>query len=129
MRLLLNNNIYTRNKSLENFTNCFDTRLKSNDSNLFEIGKNPSFWNYLINNNLIKIISKMTKKIISLNNTQKIKNDNLIQNNKTPNPDEININISNIDNNSSEFNNKNEFCITLNILLFKIVNLFNLFKT
>ena len=127
MRLLLNNNIYTRNKSLENFTNCFDTRLKSNDSYLFEIGKNPSFWNYLINNNLIITISEMTKKIISLNNTQKIKNDNLIQNNKTPNPDEININISNIDNNSSEFNNKNEFCITLKNLLFKIVNLFNYF--
>jgi Sec7-like guanine-nucleotide exchange factor len=49
MQLLLNNNIYTRNKSLENFSNCFDTRIKLNDSNLFEIGKNPNFWNYIIN--------------------------------------------------------------------------------
>ena len=133
MHLLLNNSIYTRNKALENFSNCFDTRIKLNDSNLFEFGKNPSFWNYLINNNLLITISEMTKKIISLNNKQNIKKDNFIENNKTPNPDENNINISNVDNNSSEFNNinpiseKNEFCITLKNLLFKIVNLFNYF--
>ena len=133
MRLLLNNNIYIRNKSLENFSNCIDTRIKSSDSNLYEIGKNPLFWNYLINDVLLTNISEMIKKIISINNSINITNDNLIENNKTPNPDAININISNIDNNSSEPNNKysitekNEFCITLRNLFFKIVDMFNYF--
>ena len=125
MQLLLNNNIYTRNKSLENFSNCFDTRIKLNDSNLFEIGKNPNFWNYIINNILLATISEMIKKISSLNNVINLNNENVIENNITPNPDLIKNNISNeINDKNTE---KNEFCITLKNLFFKIVNLFNYF--
>ena len=145
MQLLLNNNNFTRKKSLENFSNSFDTRLKLINSTLFDLGKNPNFWKYLINQVVLTTISEIVKKISSLNFL--INNNNIsistINSDKTPELNLISKSLSNKDNNieNSNFNDndslynankktneeKKEFCSTLQDLLFKIVDIFNYF--
>ena len=146
MKLILNNNENTRNKSMENYTNLIDTRLKLINSNLYDLGKSTLFWKYIINDVILKTISEMIKKILAINCLINNNNISLISINETPNGDSENNNvinniISNIDNNSADNNNnqinilnnknpiyeKNEFCITLQNFLFKIVNIFNYF--
>ena len=145
MHLLLKNNEIIRQKSLENLSNCLDTRLKIINSNLYELGRNPNFWKYLINQEILPTISEIVTKISTLNVL--INNNNIslssINNDKTD--DTINNNLINIDNNmdnSYDLNNtnslnnnknknsfieKNEFCLTLQNFLIKIVNIFNYF--
>ena len=137
--LLLNNNEVIRQKSLDNFSNCFDTRLKLINSNLYDLGKNPNFWKYIIHQVVLTTISEIIKKITTLNCL--INNNNIsissINNSQTADSNH-NINIDNNIDSSYEINNnnlinkntideKNKFCLTLQNFLIKIVNIFNYF--
>ena len=144
MKLLLISNNFTRKKSLENFSNCFDTRLKLINSILFDLGKNPNFWKYLIHQVVITTISEMIKKISTLNLLINNNNISISTINSEKTPELISKILSNKDNNiensncvnddDSVYNNhkksedeKKEFCITLQNLLVKIVDIFNYF--
>ena len=146
MSLLLNNNEYIRKQSLDNVTSCFDTRLKLINSKIYDLGKNLLFWKYFIQELVSNTISEISKKIASLNSL--INNINIINNNNNSTfntltadtTNNTNNNITNIDNfydtNNNQINQistklptneKNEFCITFQNFLFKIVNIFNYF--
>jgi hypothetical protein len=136
--MFLHSNEKIRNQSLSYFSNCINKRLKTEKSNLYEIGKNPIFWKYLIVSILLPTLSELIKKITSLNYI--INNNNLsfltITNNN-PTMDTTNNNISNLDNsfdlntNSNKIgikntiNEKREYCKTLENSLIKIAYIFN----
>ena len=136
MKLLLNNNDVIRKKSLENISKCFDTKLKLNNSNLYDLGKNPNFWKFLINQVIITTISEMVKKISTLNSSSNFNNISISTFNSDKTPEPINNRtLSNKDNNEDnsedlkQKNNieleKNKFCSTLKDLLIYVVNIFN----
>ena len=138
MNLLLNNNQNIRTKNLENFSKCIDNKIKLNNSNMNELGKNPNFWKYMINQVLLKTITEMIKKIILLNFLINNKNISFVSINNSQTPDSTNdLNLSNenindsnnnnIINNNKSINEKEEFCTTLQNFLIVIVNLFNTF--
>ena len=136
MNLILNNNEIIRTKNIENFTKCIENKIKLNTSNLYEIGKNPSFWKNLISQVLLKTISEMVKKIISLNYLINNNNLSFVSINNSQTPDSTNNNSISNDNNNESNNSiannnslyeKSEFCNTLQSFLIIIVNLFNYF--
>ena len=137
MKFLLNNNEFIRKKSLENLSKCFESKFKLINSNLYELGKNPNFWKYLLNQVIIPTISEMIKKISSLNSSTNINNISISTFNSDKTPEPITKSLSNKDNNEEEpeglnqknniENEKNKFCMTLKDLLIQIVNIFNYF--
>ena len=60
--LFLHNNEKIRNQSLIYFSNCINKRLKTDKSNLYELGKNTTFWKYLINTVLLPTLSELIKR-------------------------------------------------------------------
>ena len=137
--LILHSNEKIRNQSLSNFSNCINKRLKSDKSNLYELGKNPLFWKYLISQILLPTLSELIQKITSLNYIINNNNISLVTINNNQTVDTTNYNISNLDNsfdlnnNNNNFKNgikntiieKSEYCNTLEKSLIKIANIFN----
>ena len=135
--LFLHSNEKIRNQSLSYFSNCINKRLKTDKSNLYELGRNSIFWKYLINTVLLPTLSELIKKITSLNNIINNNNISFLTINNNPTMDTTNNNISNLDNsfdvnsNSNKFgikntiNEKSEYCNTLENSLIKIANIFN----
>ena len=137
--LILHSNEKIRNQSLSNFSNCINKRLKSDKSNLYELGKNPLFWKYLISQVLLPTLSELIQKITSLNYIINNNNISLVTINNNQTVDTTNNNISNLDNsfdlnnNNNNFKNgikntiieKSEYCNTLEKSLIKIANIFN----
>ena len=139
--LILNNNEKIRNQSLSDFSNCINKRLKPDKSNLHELGRNYSFWKYLIGQILLPVLSELIKKITSLNYIINSNNISFVTINNNQTIDTTNNNISNLDN-SFELNNngngnnskngikntiieKGEYCNSLENSLIKIANAFN----
>ncbi len=137
--MFLHSNEKIRNQSLSYFSNCINKRLKTEKSNLYEIGKNPIFWKNLIITILLPTLSELIKKINSLNYIINNNNPNFftITNYSNPTMDTTNNNISNLDNsfdinnNSNKIgikntlNEKKEYCKTLENSLIKIAYIFN----
>lgn len=131
--LILHSNEKIRNQTLSDFSSCINSRLKSDDSSLYELGKNQIFWKYLINQVLIPILPELIKKISSLNYIINSNNINVVSISQTI--DTTNNNISNLDNSFDNLNQINsikstkkekiEYCNTLENLLIKIANIFN----
>ena len=137
MPLIIHSNDKIRSQSLSDFTNCINKRLKSEKSNLYELGKSQIFWKYLINQLLLPTLSELIKIITSLNYIINNNNLNLVTLNNNQTIDTTNNNITNLDNSFdiNSNNNKNgikstliekkDYCNTLENLLIKIANIFN----
>ena len=126
---ILNSSEKIRNKSLNNFKNCIDKKLKLDSSNISLLCKNQTFWKYLINQLLLPILTEILKKISSLNNIINNNSININSNNQTLDSTKYTSGDNSFDATGKNgvknlIIEKSEYCNTLENILIQLSNLF-----